>query len=167
MVSGNGSENDSHLGVILIMGPDDFGFAEPTMEERSDFRMTPQRAAILQEIRASDVHMTAGEIFERVHLKYPSIAYGTVYRTLHLFAERGLILEFPFGDEASRFDKRVDQHDHVHCVICGTLVDVDVPQALFARHVASEQTGWEITGHQTVFSGTCPSCRPATSGGRT
>lgn len=146
------------------MEPDDFQFAEPTMEERSDFRMTPQRAAILEEIRTTDGHLTAGEIFERVHHKHPSIAYGTVYRTLHLFAERGLILEFPFGDEASRFDKRVDQHDHVHCVVCGTLVDVDVPQALFARHIAAEQTGWEITDHQTVFSGTCPTCRLAVDG---
>lgn len=125
---------------------------------RKDFRMTPQRAAILEEVRSADGHLTAGEIFERVHRKYPSIAYGTVYRTLHLFAERGLILEFPFGDQASRFDKRTDRHDHVHCTRCGLLTDVDVPTALFARHVAEDQTGFQITGHQTVFSGICPAC---------
>jgi Fur family peroxide stress response transcriptional regulator len=128
-------------------------------DPRSDFRMTPQRAAILEAVKGADGHLTAGEIFERVHSRYPSIAYGTVYRTLHLFAERGLILEFPFGDEASRFDKRTDRHDHVRCTICGTLVDVDVPEALFARQVASEQTGFTIVGHQTVFSGTCPACK--------
>ena len=126
---------------------------------KSDFRMTPQRAAILEAVQGADGHLTAGEIFERVHARYPSIAYGTVYRTLHLFAERGLILEFPFGDEASRFDKRTDRHDHVRCTICGTLVDVDVPEVLFARQVASEQTGFKIVGHQTVFSGTCPACQ--------
>jgi Fur family transcriptional regulator, peroxide stress response regulator len=128
-------------------------------DPKSDFRMTPQRAAILEAVKGADGHLTAGEIFERVHSRYPSIAYGTVYRTLHLFAERGLILEFPFGDEASRFDKRTDRHDHVRCTICGTLVDVDVPEALFARQVASEQTGFTIVGHQTVFSGTCPACQ--------
>jgi Fur family transcriptional regulator, peroxide stress response regulator len=128
-------------------------------DPKSDFRMTPQRAAILEAVKGADGHLTAGEIFERVHSRYPSIAYGTVYRTLHLFAERGLILEFPFGDEASRFDKRTDRHDHVRCTICGTLVDVDVPEALFARQVASEQTGFTIVGHQTVFSGTCPACK--------
>ena len=128
---------------------------------KSDFRMTPQRAAILEAVRQADGHLTAGEIFNQVHARYPSIAYGTVYRTLHLFAERGLILEFPFGDEASRFDKRTDRHDHVRCTSCGTLVDVDVPEALFARQVASEQTGFSIVGHQTVFSGTCPICQRA------
>jgi Fe2+ or Zn2+ uptake regulation protein len=127
--------------------------------DRQDFRMTPQRAAILEEVRAADGHLTAGDIFERVHRKYPSIAYGTVYRTLHLFAERGLILEFPFGDQASRFDKRVDRHDHVHCTACGALIDVDVPTALLAQQVAADQTGFHITGHQTVFTGVCPSCR--------
>ncbi len=131
--------------------------------ERHDFRMTPQRAAILEEVRSATGHLTAGEIFERVHRKYPSIAYGTVYRTLHLFAERGLILEFPFGDQASRFDKRVDRHDHVQCLICGTLVDVDVPTALFAQQVAAEQTGYRISGHQTVFTGVCPVCQSAGS----
>src|SRR3954463_16800412 len=118
-------------------------------DAKSDFRMTPQRAAILDAVKTSDGHLTAGEIFERVHARYPSIAYGTVYRTLHLFAERGLILEFPFGDEASRFDRRTDRHDHVHCTICGTLVDVDVPTVLYAHQVAAEQTGFDITGHQT------------------
>ena len=128
-------------------------------DAKSDFRMTPQRAAILEAVKGADGHLTAGEIFERVHARYPSIAYGTVYRTLHLFAERGLILEFPFGDEASRFDKRTDRHDHVRCNTCGILVDVDVPEVLFARQVASEQTGFKIVGHQTVFSGTCPACQ--------
>ncbi|MDQ3548226.1 MAG: transcriptional repressor [Chloroflexota bacterium] len=130
-----------------------------TRDAKSDFRMTPQRAAILEAVQGADAHLTAGEIFERVHARYPSIAYGTVYRTLHLFAERGLILEFPFGDEASRFDKRTDRHDHVRCNACGKLVDVDVPEVLFARQVASEQTGFRIVGHQTVFSGTCPACQ--------
>ncbi len=128
-------------------------------DTRSDFRMTPQRAAILEAVKGADGHLTAGEIFERVHARYPSIAYGTVYRTLHLFAERGLILEFPFGDEASRFDKRTDRHDHVRCTTCGILVDVDVPEVLFARQVASDQTGFRIVGHQTVFSGSCPACQ--------
>lgn len=135
-----------------------------TADEKSDFRMTPQRAAILEAVREAEGHLTAGDIFERVHARYPSIAYGTVYRTLHLFAERGIILEFPFGDEASRFDRRTDRHDHVRCTTCGKLVDVDVPEALFASQVASEQTGFIVVGHQTVFSGTCPACQWA--GGR-
>ena len=121
--------------------------------------MTTQRAAILEVVRSAEKHLTAGEIFERVRRHNPTIAYGTVYRTLHLLAERGLILEFPFGDQASRFDRRTDRHDHVHCLVCGELVDVDVPSTLLARVVAEEQTGFRISAHQTVFSGVCPACQ--------
>lgn len=123
-------------------------------------RMTPQRLAILREVREAGGHMTAAEIYERVRRQNPTVAFGTVYRTLHLLAEHGAILEFPFGDQASRFDGRTDRHDHVHCSICGHLVDVDVPSALLARQVAEEQTGYSIEAHQTIFSGVCPTCQP-------
>ncbi len=132
------------------------------MPAENGIRMTTQRSAILNEVRNAEKHLTAGELFERVRRNYPTIAYGTVYRTLHFLAERGLIQEFPFGDQASRFDKRTDRHDHVHCTVCGELVDVDVPSALMARQVAADQTGYAIQEHQTVFSGVCPRCQQAT-----
>ena len=131
------------------------------MRPEGGIRMTTQRAAILEVVRDAEKHLTAGEIFERVRRKYPTIAYGTVYRTLHLLAERGMILEFPFGDQASRFDRRTDRHDHVQCAVCGELVDVDVPNAMLAKVVAEEQSGFVIDGHQTVFSGVCPGCQGA------
>ena len=112
-------------------------------------------------MRQSQSHLTAGEIFERVRRRDPRIAYGTVYRTLHLLAEHGLIQELTFADQASRYDGRVERHDHVHCLECGVLLDVDVPVALMALHVAAEQSGFDVSSHHTVFSGTCPGCRSA------
>ena len=105
--------------------------------------------------------LTAGEIFERVRRRDPRIAYGTVYRTLHLLAEHGLIQELTFADQASRYDGRVERHDHVHCLECGVLLDVDVPVALMALHVAAEQSGFDVSSHHTVFSGRCPGCKSA------
>lgn len=131
------------------------------MPSDNGIRMTTQRSAILEEVQNAEKHLTAGELFERVRRNYPTIAYGTVYRTLHFLAERGLIQEFPFGDQASRFDKRTDRHDHVHCTVCGELMDVDVPIAILARQVAADQTGYVIQEHQTVFSGVCPKCQQA------
>jgi Fe2+ or Zn2+ uptake regulation protein len=49
----------------------------------------------------------------------------------------------------------------VRCSVCGVLADVDVPTALFAQHVAAEQSGFDVHGHQTVFLGVCPVCRAA------
>ena len=130
-----------------------------TTAPRATYRNTTQRAIIQAEVESAAGHLTAGEIFERVRRRYPSIAYGTVYRTLHLLAEHGLIQELTFADQASRFDKRVERHDHVHCTTCGALTDVDVPVALLAAHVAEEQSGFTVTSHHTLFAGTCPGCR--------
>ena len=123
------------------------------------YRNTTQRAVILDEVRSAEGHLTAGEIFERVRRRYPSIAYGTVYRSLHLLVKHGLIQELTFADQASRFDARVERHDHVFCEECGLLDDVDVPVALIAQYVAAEKSGFEISKHHTVFYGRCPVCR--------
>lgn len=142
------------------MGPDaSEGMDYVSTETVTAYRNTTQRAIIQAEVENADGHLTAGDIFERVRRKYPTIAYGTVYRTLHLLAEHNLIQELTFADQASRFDKRVDRHDHVHCLVCGAIVDVDVPVALMAPHVAEDQSGFRITNHHTVFTGMCPECR--------
>lgn len=126
---------------------------------RGTYRNTTQRAVILAEVEAAEGHLTAGEIFERVRRRYPTIAYGTVYRTLHLLAEHELIQELTFADQASRFDKRTDRHDHVLCPRCGVIGDVEVPVALLAEHVAADQSGFAVTSHHTVFNGLCPACQ--------
>jgi len=114
---------------------------------------------ILDVVKGSSEHLTAGEVFSRVRDRDPRVAYGTVYRSLHLLVRHGLVQELTFADQASRYDGRTDRHDHVHCTSCGLLVDVEVPEALMARHVAAERSGFAITSHHTVFSGACPACR--------
>jgi Fe2+ or Zn2+ uptake regulation protein len=126
---------------------------------KREYRQTAQRAMILETVMEADGHLTAGEIFERVRRRDPRIGYGTVYRSLHLLAEHGLIQELTFADQASRYDSRCERHDHVHCSQCGVLLDVDVPEALMARHVAEERSGFAISHHHTVFVGLCPACR--------
>jgi Fur family peroxide stress response transcriptional regulator len=127
-------------------------------EAGRSYRQTAQRAVILEVVKLSDEHLTAGEVFERVRQRDPRVAYGTVYRSLHLLVQHGLIQELTFADQASRYDGRTDRHDHVHCMSCGLLLDVEVPMALTAKHIAEERSGFTITSHHTVFAGTCPEC---------
>lgn len=122
------------------------------------YRQTSQRATILDVVKRAEAHLTAGEIFERVRQRDPRVGYGTVYRALHLLVQHGEIQELTFADQSSRYDGRVERHDHVHCIACGLLVDVDVPMALMAKHVAEERSGFSIVSHHTVFAGKCPEC---------
>lgn len=130
-----------------------------SVEAERGYRQTSQRAMILDVVKHSDEHLTAGEIFERVRQRDPKVAYGTVYRSLHLLVQHGLIQELTFADQASRYDGRTERHDHVYCTACGLLLDVEVPMALTARHIAEERSGFTILSHHTVFAGKCPKCR--------
>ena len=126
---------------------------------KAGFRPTAQRALVLAVVKEAECHLTAAEVYERVRQRDPKVAYGTVYRCLHVLVQHGLIQELTFADSASRYDGRTDRHDHVHCLSCGVLLDVEVPVALMARHVAEERSGFSISTHHTVFAGSCPECR--------
>jgi Fur family peroxide stress response transcriptional regulator len=133
--------------------------ADTTGLQGRSFRPTAQRALVHEVVTTSDEHLTAAEVFERVRARDPRVGYGTVYRSLHLLVEHGLIQELTFADQSSRYDGRTDRHDHVHCTRCGVIMDVEVPMALMATHVAEERSGFSITSHHTVFSGVCSSCQ--------
>jgi Fe2+ or Zn2+ uptake regulation protein len=126
---------------------------------RPAHRLTPQRRAILDVIQASDNHPTAAQIYAQVRAKHPHVAFGTVYKALHLLSQTGQILQLEFGDQASRYDRRTDRHDHAICTGCGLLVDLDAPLPADLEGEASNRTGFSISQHTTQFFGLCPDCR--------
>jgi Fe2+ or Zn2+ uptake regulation protein len=92
--------------------------------------LTPQREAVLQAIRETDAHLTAGEVFEAARRLLPSISYATVYNSLRYLTEAGLVREINQGKGASRYDRELARHDHAVCTLCGKLVDFDLPETV-------------------------------------
>jgi Fe2+ or Zn2+ uptake regulation protein len=86
------------------------------------------------------------------------VAFGTVYKALDLLSRTGQIVQIEFGDGASRYDRRVDRHDHAICTNCGTLVDLDVRLPADLDKEASRASGFLINQHTTKFFGLCPKC---------
>ncbi|MCC7367829.1 MAG: transcriptional repressor [Chloroflexi bacterium] len=126
---------------------------------RSSLRMTPQRQAILDAVRASNDHPRAADIYERVRRVQPGIAFATVYNALHALADHGIILQLSFGDHASRFDARTDRHDHALCTACGDLVDAVAPPSLETIQQAAAETGFSIRAYHTQLLGVCAACQ--------
>jgi Fur family peroxide stress response transcriptional regulator len=126
---------------------------------RPPLRMTPQRQAILDAVRSSRDHPRAAEIYERVRAVLPGIAFGTVYNALHALADHGIILQLSFGDHASRFDGRVDRHDHALCTRCGELADAVAPPAPDVVRQAAAETGFAIHAYHTQLLGVCAACQ--------
>lgn len=129
------------------------------VSERAALRMTPQRRAVLDAVRASHDHPRAADIYQRVRAVLPGIAFGTVYNALHALAEHGVIRQLTFGDQASRFDGRVDRHDHALCTRCGDLVDAEAPPTRDALARAAAATGFTIQAYHTQLLGLCAACR--------
>jgi Fur family ferric uptake transcriptional regulator/Fur family peroxide stress response transcriptional regulator len=127
--------------------------------ETSDLRLTPQRRAVLDVLRAAPDHPTAAEVIQRVREISPGIGPATVYRALGRLVETGQASELALGDGAARYDANTTRHDHLVCDGCGRAVDVDVPVPRELTHRLATETQFEITSYDLKFHGLCPTCQ--------
>ncbi|MGH9879380.1 MAG: Fur family transcriptional regulator, partial [Nitrososphaerales archaeon] len=73
------------------------------------FRVTPQRVAIVEYVMNADSHPSAEEIYKLIKKKYPMVSLATVYKTLELLTEMGVVRELSFADGA-RYDANIAKH---------------------------------------------------------
>ena len=121
-------------------------------------RKTRQREVILEELREVASHPTATELYERVRARLPRISLGTVYRNLDLLVRQGLVQKLESGSAQARFDGNPDRHQHVRCVRCGRVADVQEGPAVQAQGAIRQLSGHEILGLRVEYVGICPAC---------
>jgi Fur family peroxide stress response transcriptional regulator len=121
--------------------------------------LTPQRKAVLEVIRESENHLTAGEIFEAARKRRPTISYATVYNSLRYLKEAGLVDEISFGNGASRYDRVTERHDHAICTSCGKLVDFDLDVTDDLIRTAARRSRFKPESLHLTLRGLCPDCR--------
>jgi Fur family transcriptional regulator, peroxide stress response regulator len=122
-------------------------------------KLTPQRDAVLQVIRGREDHPTAAEIFESARQLLPGISYATVYNSLRYLRDVGLVHELKFGDNASRYDRETERHDHAICTECGLLSDFDLPETVALLRAAARKSRFEPESIHVTLRGLCPTCR--------
>lgn len=86
-------------------------------------KATHQRTEILRELVATVEHPDAKTIYERVRRRIPAISFDTVYRTLNLFEQEGIISRVGSVRDRARFDANTDRHHHFVCTECGKISD--------------------------------------------
>jgi Fur family ferric uptake transcriptional regulator len=133
------------------------------------FRLTLPRQAILNVFTKNPKHLSAEEIFLSVHKKYPGIGLATVYRTLDLLTQMGLILKFDFGDRRSRYElaseTKKGHHHHMVCSRCGRIIDYSdfmEEEIEFIKRLEAELSKkhkFKINSHQIHFYGLCEKCQ--------
>jgi Fur family transcriptional regulator, peroxide stress response regulator len=120
------------------------------------FKMTPQRAAILDYLEGNTSHPSAEDIFDAVKVDYPMMSFATVYNTIETLRDMGLLWELSIDDQRKRYDPNTDSHHHLICTRCRKVVDVHME---FDLTVPPNQAhGYTLTGRHVEFYGICPQC---------
>ncbi len=130
-----------------------------TLDKQRNLRMTRQRQGILEELRKTDTHPSADELFSRVRQHMPRISLGTVYRNLEILSELGEIQTIEMAGSLKRFDGIAENHYHIRCLVCDRLVDAPLTVSTELENTVQGYTDFSICGHKLEFSGVCPHCR--------
>ncbi len=133
------------------------------------YRVTLGREAILNCLIKADKHLSAEDIYNEIHKTYPAIGLTTIYRTLEILVNMGLVFKFDFGDGRARYElaegsKKSHHHHHLVCTRCRRVIDytdfIDEEIELLRKTEKglSKKYNFDITNHVIQFYGLCEKC---------
>ena len=121
-------------------------------------RVTAARVALLETVRAGD-HLPVDAIAAGVRDRLGHISLQAVYEALHSLTAAGLVRRIEPPGSPARFEGRVgDNHHHLVCRSCGTLLDVDCAVGHAPCLTASDDRGFSIDEAEVIYWGQCPAC---------
>ena len=130
---------------------------QQTLRNRGQ-RVTPQRILIHRAIGELDRHASAEEVLARVSDSLPNAALPTVYATLELFEELGMVRRVSTGVSPTLWDPRTDDHPHTVCRNCGAVEDLEVGIDSERLLRAARRGGFRADSAELVVGGLCARC---------
>ncbi len=125
-----------------------------------EFRLTPQRLAVLKVLAVSDGHPTVERIYETVRVEFPTTSIATIYKTVNLLKQLNEVLELGFPDGSNRYDGHEPYpHPHVICTKCHKVIDPNLGSLKDLTKEVIKETGFQILNHRVDFFGTCRDCQ--------
>jgi len=126
---------------------------------RHGVKATHQRTEILQELAGTEEHPDVETVYRNVRKRMPAVSLDTVYRTLRLFEEKGVIVRLGAMKERARFDANTSRHHHFVCTQCGLVRDF-YDEALNGLKTPPEVSVMGCVDSVYVeFRGVCRTCR--------
>ncbi len=124
------------------------------------YRLTAARRTILAALAAAGGHVTADELAASVHQVAPRVGRMTVYRTLDLLGELGLLRPVYQGTGAAHFVLLLDgHHHHLVCSRCRRVIEFDECALAELAETVGRRYGFAVEGHLLEFYGRCASCQ--------
>ncbi len=128
-------------------------------------RPTPQRLMILAILAGSDGHVTAESIHAQVRRDYPHLNLSTVYRTLELFRDHGIVSETDLGGGVRQFELLDRPHHHLICLNCGHMQELDAEVLTPVQEYALRHYGFHARLDHLAIFGQCRACAAPPSAG--
>jgi Fur family ferric uptake transcriptional regulator len=122
--------------------------------EAKGLRMTEQRRTIATVLEGSDDHPDVEELYARASAIDPRISIATIYRTVKLFEEAGILEKLEFGDGRARYeDADRDHHDHLIDLHTGEVIEFVDPEIEALQERIAEKLGYRLKGHKLELYG--------------
>jgi len=126
--------------------------------KQAGVKLTHQRLEIFREVASTTSHPDAETIYRRVRQRIPTISLDTVYRTLWMLTDVGLVTTMGPRHERVRFDANLTPHHHFVCVRCGLARDFESPE-LCELHLPDQVRGFgKVLGTHLEVRGVCSQC---------
>jgi Fur family ferric uptake transcriptional regulator len=121
--------------------------------------MTVQRRLLLELLRDAEGHLDAKELYRRASARDESISPATVYRSLNLFKELGLVDEMRLGKVRCYYEiKQSPEHQHLVCQGCGKIIEFQNPHFQKLIEAVRREHRFNITKAELYLEGYCPEC---------
>lgn len=135
----------------------DTNFTQVFKEKK--LKLTPQRIAVYNYLKSTKEHPSAETIHKSLMKDYPTMSLATVYKTLKVLVEVGLIQELNVGEGNFRYDGMTIPHPHVHCVSCSKVDDLEGITFEELNQTIKSNTNYDILSNKVYFYGICPDCK--------
>jgi len=127
------------------------------------------REVILDILSGAEGHLSAEDIYMKVHPKYPNVGLTTIYRTLDVLSNLGMIYKLDFGDGRARYElaegpEGAHHHHHLVCTDCNKVIDYtdfiddEIELLRQTENGLSRKYNFKITNHVIQFYGLCDKC---------
>jgi Fe2+ or Zn2+ uptake regulation protein len=122
--------------------------------------VTPQRLAVMTALQNRRDHPTADLIYQHVRRQLPAISFNTVYKTLEILCQRGMVIKVNPLHAVARYDGGTGQHAHLICRQCHHIIDLDWEASEVPTLPPADLHGFQVEHPSLTFWGLCPRCQP-------